>query len=217
MTQYTLNVVNESGQPWDMFMFQKNPGSNITNPNLVSLAWFQKSTGPNSTLTFQWTLDYSLTWSDKGVLTAGARFTAGQTFPADPFKPGYATASQAGSWTNFVYHAERDYFEFVKGNGPVPVHTNGTLYINVDGSVPNGAASVGIGMSGSPAFALPALTNILHDFTPEPVYYIAASTQMVQGQVLVGEVSNAARVEYDAVTSCTATFGADHVWTVTPD
>lgn len=217
MTQYSLKVLNDSNEPWDIFMFQKNPASDITNPHLRSLAWFRKYTAPNSVVTFTWNLDYSFSWSESGNLVPGVVYTAGQTFPADPFQPGWATANQAGSWTNFVYHPEQDYFEFAKGGGAAPSHSSGTLYIKVDPSVPNRLASVGIGMSGTPAFALPALTNILHDFTPEPVYYVAASTQMKQGQVLVEEVSNAARLDYDGVANLTATFSRDHTWSVALD
>ncbi|GAA4455162.1 hypothetical protein [Phytohabitans houttuyneae] len=214
MTQYQLTVMNNSSEPWDIFMFQKNPAGQLTNPHLRSLAWFRKYTAPNSVATFTWSLDYSFSWSQTGALIPGVVYSAGQTFPADPFKSGYATAGQAGSWTNFIYHADNDYYEFVKGPGGVPAHASGTLYINVDKSVPNQLAAVGIGMSGAPAFALPALTNILHEFTPQPVYYVAAGTQMKQGQVLIEEVSNAAELDYDGVASLTATFGRDHTWSV---
>lgn len=215
MTTYNLTVKNESNEPWDIYTFQKNPLTNLNSPALVSLAWFTKYTAPNSQAKFTWDLTYNFMWSNTGALTPGVIFEASQSFPADPYTIGPARANQAGDQATLTYHEEQDYFEFVDGvpiANPVP----GTLYVVSDASVPNNIASVGIGMSNAGTFALPGLTNITAEFTPDPTYYVAASVRMQQGQVLEEEVSNAVELQFAGVTSLTATFNADHTWTVSP-
>lgn len=123
----------------------------------------------------------------------------------------------AGNQAFLTYNAARNFFQFT--DGPAVVQqvagaTPGTLYAGCDSTVPNGLASVGIGMSNAGTFALPALTNILSEFTPEPTYYVAAGVSVQQGEVLEEEVSNSVQIEFAGVTSLTATFNADHTWTV---
>jgi len=215
MTTYNLTVKNESNEPWDMFTFQKNPGPSLSSPALVSLAWFTKYTAPHSQCKFTWDLNYNFMWSNTGTLTPGVVFEASQSFPADPFIVGPATATKAGDQATLTYHEEQDYFEFVAGI-PVVNPVPGTLYVVSDSTVPNGMASVGMGMSNAGTFALPGLTNITAEFTPDPTYYVAASVSMQQGQVLEDEVSTAVELQFAGVTALTATFNPDHTWTVSP-
>ncbi len=214
MTTYTLNVVNNAKEDWDIFTFQKNPTSSLNSPKLSSLAWFTKYAASSSKVTFQWDLSYNLMWSEQGALVPGVRFQANQSFPADPFATGSANAGKAGRQATLTYDAENDYFRFTDGP-TVPGSTAGTLYVACDGTVPNGRASVGIGMSNAGTFAMPALTNITAGFTPEPTYFVAAAVEMQVGQVLEDEVSNAVELEFAEVTTLTATFNANHTWTVT--
>lgn len=211
MTTYSLTVKNDSGEPWDMYTFQKSP--NVSDPNLKSLAWFTKYTAKHSTVKFTWDVSYCFMWSETGVLVSGVVFEANQSFPADPYATGLATSTQAGNQVNLSYHDEDDYFEFIAGPsllGTVP----GTLYAVSDNSVPNSVASVGIGMSNAGAFAVPALTNITASFTPDPTYYVAAATSVQQGEVLEDEVSNSVELQFAGVTALTATFLPDHTWVV---
>ena len=216
MTTYHLTVKNESNEDWDIFTFQKNPILNLNSPALVSLAWFTKYTAAHSQCKFKWDLEYNFMWSETGNLTPGVVFDASQSFLADPFATGLATAANAGDQAVLSYNAEQEYFEF---NNEGPLVTNpspGTLYIACDSSVPNGVASVGIGMSNAGTFALPALTNITAEFTPDPTYYVAANVSIQQGQVLEEEISNAVELQFAGVTSLTATFNPDHTWSVSP-
>jgi hypothetical protein len=216
MTTYNLTVRNDSNEPWDIFTFQKNPILNLNSPALVSLAWFTKYTAAHSQAKFTWELDYNFMWSDTGDLTPGVVFEASQSFPADPFVSGLATASKAGDQAILSYHPQQEYFEFTDDGLLVLNPSPGTLYVSSDSSVPNGIASVGIGMSNAGTFALPALTNITAEFTPDPTYYVAASVSMQQGQVLEEEISNAVELQFAGVTSLTATFNPDHTWSVSP-
>lgn len=216
MTTYNLTVVNNSDESWDMYTFQKNPASSIGNPQLRSLAWFTKATAAQSTATFTWDLTYNFMWSETGTLIPGVVFRASQSFPADPSRNGVSSRNSAGNQAFLTYNASRNFFEYSTSSAieAVPGATAGTLYVNSDATVPNGIASVGIGMSNAGTFALPALTNILSEFTPEPTYYVAAGVSVQQGEVLEEEVSNAAQIEFAGVTSLTATFNPDHTWTV---
>jgi hypothetical protein len=212
VTTYTLTVKNASGEAWDMYTFQKNP--NVADPNLKSLAWFTKYTAAYSTVKFTWDLNYNFMWAETGTLVPGVVFEAAQSFPADPFATGPAQSNQAGNQVQLSYHAEDDYFEFI-GGPPISGAAPGTLYAISDNTVPNGIASVGIGMSNAGTFALPALTNITSSFTPDPTYYVAAATSIQQGQVLEDQVSRAVELQFAGVTALTATFQPDHTWVVT--
>jgi hypothetical protein len=211
MTTYTLTVKNESNEPWDIYTFQKNP--NIADPHLKSLAWFTKYSAAHSTVKFSWDLSYNLMWAETGELVPGVIFDANQFYPADPFTPGAATYSRAGNQVQLTYHAEESYFEF-GGGGLLPNTLPGTLYVASDSTVPNGIASVGIGMSNAGTFARPALTNIVSEFSPEPTYYVAAGTSIQQGQVLEDQVSQSIELQFAGVTDLTAAFQPDHTWVV---
>lgn len=213
MTQYTATIINDSGEPWDMYMFQRNP--NVNDPHLKTLAWFAKYAAANSTVAFQWDLTYDFMWSQIGLLVPGVQFKANQTFPADPYVEGIASVAHAANQAVLTYHSANEYFEFTPNARPLTDTTRGTLYVRCDATVPNGVASVGIGMSGAGTFARPAQTNITSLFTPEPTYYVAAAVNIQQGQVLEEDISQAVQLTYDQVTGLTATFTPDHTWVVT--
>jgi hypothetical protein len=194
-----------------VYTFQKNP--NIADPNLKSLAWFTKSTAAYSAVKFSWDLNYNFMWAETGMLVPGVVFEANQSFPANPFATAVAQHNLEGNQVQLTYHADDDYFEFVDGP-PTPGVVRGTLYAVSDSTVPNGIASVGIGMSNAGTFAQPALTNIMASFTPDPTYYVAAASSMQQGAVLEDEVSYAVELQFAGVTALTATFQPDHTWTV---
>jgi rhizosphere induced protein len=211
MTTYTLTVNNASGEAWDMYTFQKDPS--IADPNLKSLAWFTQSTAAYSAVKFSWDVNYNFMWAETGMLVPGVVFEASQSFPANPFVTAAALHDREGNQVQLTYHGKEDYFEFVEGP-PVSGAVPGTLYAVCDSTVPNGIASVGIGMSNAGTFAQPALTNVIASFTPDPTYYVAAANSIKQGAILEDEVSRAVELQFAGVTALTATFQSDHTWVV---
>ncbi|MFJ5550931.1 hypothetical protein [Streptomyces sp. NPDC093225] len=75
-------------------------------------------------------------------------------------------------------------------------------------------ASVGIGLSGAPVFAVQAEPGATPRFTPRPAFSVTAGT-FFQGEALeVEELANEAALPYDGTVSMTAVLGPDQQWTV---
>lgn len=198
---YSLVFQNQSTNQGSGCVYQEDP--NIGLPNVLSLAWFSKVAAPNTTITFQWTIDYSFVWAETGLLIPGVMFMAGQNLSADLSTSNSITLSYLGGAYQFQN----------QGAGP----NAGSLYIREDGTVPLKMASVGIGMSGSGTFAVQAQPNYNLIFTPHPKYYITFGN-FVKGVVMdTTSVTNKAEIAFPpGVTSMTAILGADNSWKVSP-
>jgi hypothetical protein len=209
-TQYTLTVINNSVNTFDMCMFQDDPDLGVVNP--MSLAWLTKTAFPSTTVVFQWTIDYSFVWSETGQLKPGAYFKAGQNWPADPSVVGVSNAKQAGNQIGFAKPKPTAYTFTSTATKGAKI---GNLYIAEDSTLPLQEASVGIGMSGSGTFAVQAQPNLPLTFTPHPVYYVAAG-QFIKGEVLdIGAITNPAAIEYGpGVFDLTAQLNPDNTWKV---
>lgn len=199
--QYSLVFVNNSTQEGTVCVYQQDP--NITNPDVMSLAWFAKPAAPTTTIIFTWGIDYDFVWSETGVLRPGVLFVASQTWPTDLSSENQVTfTNQDGAYTFADQQA-----------GPQA----GSLYITEDGTIPPNQASVGIGMSGFGTFAVQAQPNMNLVFTPNPQYWVTFGSY-TQGEVMdISEVNNPAEIVFPPnVYSMTATLGANNEWTVAP-
>lgn len=199
--QYSLIFVNNSTQTGDACVYQQDP--NITDPNVMSLAWFSKKAAPTTTVQFDWTIDYSFVWSETGQLRPGVMFTASQTWAADLSTTNQVQFTNLGGAYTFQNQTQ----------GP----QQGSLYILEDNTIPPNQASVGVGMSGSGTFAVQAQPNTTAIFTPHPQYWITFGNY-VQGEVLdITTISSAANIVFPPSTySMTAILNADNTWTVQP-
>jgi rhizosphere induced protein len=193
---YTVNFINNSVDQGDVCIFQQDP--DISNPNVLSLAWFSKLVFPTTTVKFQWQINYSFVWGETGTLVPGVLFDASQTWGADLSTNNKVTLAYQGAYT----------FEN-QTKGPQP----GTLYIAEDSSLPINQASVGIGMSGAGTFVVQAQPRLNLTFTPHPRYWIAFGN-FTQGQVLdIGQISNPFELDFPPnVYSITVTLNADNTW-----
>ena len=208
-TEYTLRVVNLSPRLWDMCVYQVDPDLGV--PDVMSLAWFTKSAHSSTTVTFRWTIDYSFVWAETGTLVPGVLFDATQSWPADPTIVGPATKSRAGNQVGFTREAGAHTFTSTPTSGAQA----GSLYVKQDGTISDGSASVGVGMSGSGTFVTQAGPNINLTFSPHPVYYLAAGTYL-QGEVLdIGSMTNPIDIRFPAnVYSMTAVLQENNTWRV---
>lgn len=205
-TSYSLTVINDSTNFVDFCVFQSAPDLGVQNVN--ALAWLAEPAYPTTTVEFDWTVDYSFVWSNKGGLALGSVFHASQTWPADP--SGVSAPQQA-----LLTYGQGAY-TFNEGAAPVTSPVVGNLYIREDASVPLREASVGIGMSGRGTFVVPAQPNQNLVFTPHPKYWVTAGT-FTPGQVIDEEqISDKAAVAFPpGVFAMTATLNQDNTWTVT--
>ncbi|HEU5475596.1 MAG TPA: hypothetical protein VFV67_33560 [Actinophytocola sp.] len=173
-------------------------------PNAVSLAWLVAPAWPGTTVTFEWTLDYSFQWSQTGTLKPGVVFRAQQIRPADP-------ESLNSNQIQFDYL--QNAFTFLPGNA-IGTPQLGSLYIRELSGIPANTAMVGIGMSNAGTFAVPAQPNTNLVFTPHPEYWITAGT-FTHGEVLdIEQITNEVGVPFDATFAMSAVLDSQNNWTV---
>lgn len=201
-TQYSLSVTNNSTQYVDLCLYQKPVDLGV--PDAASLAWLVAPAWPGTTVTFTWTQDYSFVWGETGTLKPGVTFNAQQTMPADP-------ENLQSNQIQFDYR--QGAFTFV--NGPAAGTPQlGSLYIRELSGVPANTASVGIGMSNSGTFVVPAMPNMNLVFTPHPEYWLTAGTFTISEMLDVEEITNEVAVPFNGTFSMRAVLDARNNWTV---
>jgi rhizosphere induced protein len=194
---YSLVFKNNSSNYGFGCVYQTDP--DITDPTILSLAWFSKSAHPTTKVVFSWTIDYSFVWSETGTLKPGVLFIAGQTWDADLTTTNQVTFSYTGGAYTFQNQQA----------GAKP----GNLYVKEDATIPLKQASVGIGMSGAGTFVKQAQPNLQLTFTPHPKYWIAFG-DFTPGEVLdIGSITNPYEIVFPpGVTSMTAVLNQDNSW-----
>lgn len=199
-TQYTLNVTNNSTQSGSVVVYQKCPNQDQYD-NLYSLAWFSKACHPGTNLKFRWTIDYSFAWSETGILSPGVYFDASEIKECDPSDTSKNTTGFSKQNGAYLFTAATK-----SANA-------GSLAIFTDATIPDGEASIGIGMSGNPTFAIPATPNFNFSFLPHPEYWVAFG-RYEEGVVIdLNAVSETMKVAYPInVYSKSLTFNEDNTW-----
>lgn len=196
---YTLRFKNRSKSQHDFLCYQK--GIHINTPYVYTLAWFAKPVADGVDVDFSWTIDYSFVWSEQGTLKPGITFKAQQVIPADLIDANLIPfTNKAGA------------FQFGK---PTAGGAHGSLAIDGDSTIPKGAASVGIGMSGQGTHVVHAEPKFAAVFTPHPEYWISFGSympgQLVDEQTMV----KSDKVEFQAnVYEMTATLDGGNNWSL---
>ena len=157
-TPYVLNVDHQGTSCGDFCIYQTYEEQD---EDIRSLVWFSKKAHPGTMIKFGWNVDYSFAWCEEGTLEPGVVFHASEVRKADPSNT---------SENSIAFKREKGAYHFVDSDHKT---TQGKLGIRCDGSIPAGKASIGIGMSGNPAFARPADPNLQYTFAPHPKYWIA--------------------------------------------
>lgn len=171
---YIVNFTNNSTNTGYACIFQQD--SDIVVPGVLSLAWLSALCDPGASASFTWGTTFDFFW--------GVPF-----IPAPVASPYYHTydalpANVTGTTlTNQVTLDNNGAFRFINQTaGAAP----NNLYITQDGTIPAGVAYVGIGMSGSGTFVVPATENTLLTFTPNltPTTYYVIFGPYPQGAIL---------------------------------
>lgn len=203
-TRYSLKVVNNSTERRDLCVYQKPVDLGVE--NVIILAWMTAVAHPKTTVTFEWNLDYSFTWSLSGTLKPGITFKAEQSQEAD--------LNDVNK--NQVQFTRKDgAYTFQPGKAAGTPQT-GRLYIQQSPTVQANDALVGIGMSNSSMFAVKSQPNMSLVFSPHPEYWIAAASYDHQSVIDIDQVTNQVKVPYDATTAMTATLDSANTWQVGP-
>ena len=199
-TPYKLVCKNNSTVPWVFYVYQTMPSQPS---DVFSLSWFASpyKLSPGSSITFDWSIDYSFVWGNTGTVTPGVNYEAGGIKSCSLTGPNMTTFSTDDNAPQL--------------SDPVTGGQSGSLTVNEASNVPNSTFSTGIGMSGQGSFVQQALTNATQVYTPEPKYWIAAATQMQMGVVLAQDIAQTAEITFpSAVYTMYATLNEDQTWTV---
>lgn len=201
MSKYKLTFVNHSTNVGDVCVYQNDPDLGVH--NVMSLAWFAKRAAPETIVTFTWEINYSFVWSETGQIKPGLLFEASQVKDAD---------LEVNNQVRLKYPDGYYTFSDIE-NGPEA----GSLYIKQGPGIPMKQASVGIGMSGAPVFAVQAQSNINLMFTPHPNYWITFGS-FESGQVLDLEaISDCKQVTFqDNCFEMAAILKGDNSWRIEP-
>ena len=202
MTNYSVNVVNDSADPWKFYVYQEPPP--VTNN--LSLAWLVSPyhTAVGDSVSFGWKIQYSFVWSATGVLKPGVQFTATGLKDCDP----------AGkNLTSFTFEKDTP-----KLSDPTTGETIGILTIKDGDNVPSNTFAVGVGMSGKGTYVVNAGPNLTHHFTPEPKYYIVAGDEVIEGEVKdITTITRSAPLVFPLnVRKLTATLKSNNTWDIKP-
>lgn len=199
---YSLTFDNKSSNNWSFVCFQQQP-TGLPN-GYVSLAWFSMPASPNTKIVFQWQIDYDFVWSQQGTLTPGVVFNASQTIPT-------TNGLTQGNQINFTRESNGAFNFNNQANGP-----SGALTITQDSTIPFNTASVGIAMSGTGTFAVPAQPNITATFIPTPTYWVGFGQNIQEGEVLdITQFAQIAEVKFGVnVYNATATLNPNNTWTI---
>jgi hypothetical protein len=198
---YSVDFINNSSNGGFVYMFQTNPGANVS--NVQSLAWFSYGTNPATQAQFSWTVDYAMLWSTTAPLVPGVVVTASQNLPC---------TLQQGNQATFL---ENDYGFWLTSQ---TTSSSPGITIVEDSSLPLNTASIGISMSGAGVFAVEAQPNLVANFQPTPTYWIAFSLMPIQqGAVLITQGTPAQQITFAPnVFAMSATLNQDNSWTILP-
>jgi hypothetical protein len=196
---YTLRFKNRSKSQHDFLCYQQ--GISVNTPYISTLAWFAKPVADGVDVDFTWSIDYSFVWSEQGTLKPGISFNAQQVVDAD---------LQTANLIDFTNVGGAFQFANESAGG-----TAGSLTIDCDGTIPKGAATVGIGMSGQGTHVVPAEPNFAAVFSVHPEYWISFGS-FVPGQVVDTQTMvNSEPVPFPVnVYGMTATLDSGNNWTL---
>ncbi|MEX3816582.1 hypothetical protein AB3X96_41730 [Paraburkholderia sp. BR13439] len=189
MSSYSISVVNSSGAPAKVAIYQ-------TYPNLktgLPLVWLLQTINDGNTNTYHWTVDWALNWGTSDQpLTPGVEWCSGG--PIQTMDPTTANGNNA---MGVIY--SNDQFK----TSPLAFHDkkvpNGSMLVMTDTSFTvreSTNMSIAVYMNSLPAFAMPGKPNGKYIFDTHPTYWIC-TTEEKKGVAVSGTyVSNPKEVVF---------------------
>jgi len=208
-TLCTMTFINNSNNSWNFCCYQKDPG--ILDAGAFSAAWFVATVvHPTTSIKFQWTIAYGLSWSQSGVVSLGTVYFPAQNWPVTAAQNTVTLTKLGGSYTfqDSRQQAPQTAFNIVQ-DGTVVVQ-NG---IGVGTSMKiTGASGGGDGLN--TIYAQPAQPNVTTQYTVTPSYWVVFAQNIQPGQILnVANMTNTAEVTYDpGVYSMVVTLDVQNIW-----
>jgi len=158
------------------------------------LAWLARYSAPGRSVSFQWSQDLGFAWAETGKFVPGVTFEASQVIAAE--------ARSANAITFGVDPYGMGSFLAPTGD------SSGAFTIRTQPGVPSDRFAVALALSGSPAFAVPAVGNASVSFKAPTTFGIRFGSCM-QGDVM-DETDAFVTIPFgDSRTAVTAVLNAD--------
>jgi hypothetical protein len=196
--RYSVTIHNNASEAACFMVFQNDPTQWA--PDAVSLAWLAKFSqpGPHSRTQFQWSADMGCSWAETGQLVPGVHFIASETYDCIGGR-------------NLI---TLDYNGTYMLKNPTQGFDPARFYVAESAQVPTRSqVAVGITMSASTVYAVPARPQQNLTFSPRPRYFLAYG-QYEEGQVIdISTVRNPLELCFPpGVYALTTTLNADGSW-----
>ncbi|WP_261568190.1 hypothetical protein [Frankia gtarii] len=174
-------------------------------PDMLSLAWFSRTCGPQSQVRFPWTTEYNFVWGQAGNLAPGVNYLAAQVVGADLYDNAATLTYRNGG------------FEFTATSRNT--ERSDSLIIDEDASVPGAESpdrgAVGVGMSGFATFVRLTQRNAGLQYTPNPSYYVALGPFRPGDVVSESELYSPTIVTFDGSSTATCVYRDSGIFDIT--
>ena len=199
---YSIKMVNNGNQPWAFFVYQEPPQGAFGAQSLAWLTSPYKINNGGDQITFSWDIEYQMVWAQTGQLIPGVIFSASGVRDAELTGNNLATFAIINQTPTL--------------SQPIRGGQAGSLTINDGPTVPANAFSVGVAMGNKGVYAVNAGPNLQHVFTPNPIYWVCAINNVIEGEVMsVTSLTQTAKVVFPTnVFSMTATLQGDNTWDI---
>ena len=206
MSKFNVTVHNNSGETYRFLMYQND--EDLINQSFKQVAWMVSpyKTHADATSSFDWEVDYEVSWSNTETLTPGTVIAMSETKPID------------------IGSDDKNTYQFtVEDNDPhfvtPPTSTSGagSAYIstqNANPIIPGETFAFGIAMKGKLAFVCWGRNNTLLKMTPKPKYFLVASDQLQEGEIIdAGMMVSPIEFDFPAgKLNAKVTLGPNNVW-----
>ncbi len=210
-TKYTMVFINNSNNSWNFCCYQKDPG--IIDKGSLAAAWFVATVvHPTTTITFEWMIQYGLSWAKSGVINPGIIYHSSQNWDVDASLNTVTLVKLGGSYT-FQDLRQQDpaaAFNIVQDDSVV-VQDGVGIGISM---LITGASSGGDGLN--TIYAKKAQPNITEQFVVTPKYWVVFGQTIQPSQILnVTSLTNTVEVPYEEkVFSKVVTLDVQNKWSV---
>ncbi|ATM95840.1 Uncharacterised protein [Yersinia frederiksenii] len=178
MSSYSISVLNASGAPANVAIYQ-------TYPNLISglpLVWLLQTINSGNTNTYNWSIDWALNWgTTEQPLAPGVKWSSGG--PLQSMNP---TASSGNNSMGVTYTNGQFQTKPLAYNNPEVA--SGSMLVTTDSTftvTQSQAMSLAVYMNSLPAFAMQGKPNGNFLFDTHPTYWIC-TTDSKQGVAVSG-------------------------------
>ncbi len=203
--QYTMTFINNSNNSWNFCCYQ--------NVGALAAAWYvSQVVHPTTSIRFQWTIDYGLSWSQSGAISPGIVYFPAQNWSVTPMLNTVTLTKLGGSYTFQDLRQQAPQTAFMIVQDGTIVAQDG-IGIGISMQITE-SSSGGAGLN--TFYAQSAQPNVTLQFDVTPNYSVVFAQAIQPGQILdVATLTNTVEVTYaPGVYSMVVNLNAQNQWSV---